>query len=311
MGRDRRAERPCPSPSSTPSGGSPRSTTGRCRPRRRSRSSSSGSAPSCRTDRRTPAGSIDHLATALEPGLTAMPSGRFYGMVIGGTHPAALAADWLVSAWDQNAGLARLTPAATATEQVASAWLLDLLGLPEGSAVGFVTGGTMANFTCLAAGRDAVLRQAGWDVGTQGTGRQPGRAGAGRRRSGTTPSTWRCATSASVRRSRWPPTTRAGWSWRDLERALAERDGRRWSASRPATCTPAATTRSPRRSRWRTGTAPGCTSTARSGSSPPPRRRTATSPRASPAPTRGPPTRTRPSTCPTTAGSRSSATRPR
>ena len=93
-----------------------------------------------------------------EPGLTAMPSGRFYGMVIGGTHPAALAADWLVSAWDQNAGLARLTPAATATEQVASAWLLDLLGLPEGSAVGFVTGGTMANFTCLAAGRDAVLR---------------------------------------------------------------------------------------------------------------------------------------------------------
>ena len=114
---------------------------------------------------------VEHLATALEPGLTAMPSGRFYGMVIGGAHPAALAADWLVSAWDQNAGLARLTPAATATEQVASAWLLDLLGLPEGSAVGFVTGGTMANFTCLAAGRDAVLRQAGWDVGDQGSGR--------------------------------------------------------------------------------------------------------------------------------------------
>ncbi len=111
---------------------------------------------------------VDHLATALEPGLTAMPSGRFYGMVIGGTHPAALAADWLVSAWDQNAGLARLTPAATATEQVAGAWLLDLLGLPEGSAVGFVTGGTMANFTGLAAGRDEVLRRAGWDVATRG-----------------------------------------------------------------------------------------------------------------------------------------------
>ena len=111
---------------------------------------------------------VDHLATALEPGLTAMPSGRFYGMVIGGTHPAALAADWLVSAWDQNAGLARLTPAATATEQVASAWLLDLLGLPAGSAVGFVTGGTMANFTGLAAGRDEVLRRAGWDVAARG-----------------------------------------------------------------------------------------------------------------------------------------------
>ena len=121
-----------------------------------------------------PAKVIEHLATACEPGLTAMPSGRFYGMVIGGTHPAALAADWLVSAWDQNAGLTRLTPAVTATEQVASAWLLDLLGLPEGSAVGFVTGGTMANFTCLAAGRDAVLRRAGWDVGTRGLVGSPG-----------------------------------------------------------------------------------------------------------------------------------------
>jgi glutamate/tyrosine decarboxylase-like PLP-dependent enzyme len=117
---------------------------------------------------------VEHLATALEPGLTAMPSGRFYGMVIGGAHPAALAADWLTSAWDQNASLARLTPAATATDVVASAWLLDLLGLPSGSAVGFVTGGTMANFTGLAAGRDAVLRNAGWDVGTRGLVGSPG-----------------------------------------------------------------------------------------------------------------------------------------
>lgn len=117
---------------------------------------------------------VEHLVTALEPGLTAMPSGRFYGMVIGGSHPAALAADWLTSAWDQNAGLARLTPAATATEVVASAWLLDLLGLPEGSAVGFVTGGTMANFTCLAAARDAALRDAGWDIGSRGLVGSPG-----------------------------------------------------------------------------------------------------------------------------------------
>jgi glutamate/tyrosine decarboxylase-like PLP-dependent enzyme len=117
---------------------------------------------------------VEHLATALEPGLTAIPSGRFYGMVMGGSHPAALAADWLTSAWDQNAGLARLTPAATATEQVASAWLLDLLGLPVGSAVGFVTGGTMANFTCLAAARDNALRAAGWDLGTRGLAGSPG-----------------------------------------------------------------------------------------------------------------------------------------
>jgi glutamate/tyrosine decarboxylase-like PLP-dependent enzyme len=115
-----------------------------------------------------PAEVVDLLAEACDPGLTAIPSGRFFGFVIGGTHPAALAADWLVSAWDQNSGLRRLTPAHSAVEDVASAWVLDLLGLPSESAVGFVTGGTMANFTCLAAGRDAVLRRAGWDVAQQG-----------------------------------------------------------------------------------------------------------------------------------------------
>ena len=111
---------------------------------------------------------IDLLARACEPGLTAMPSGRFYGMVIGGTHPAALAADWLVSAWDQNSGLRLLTPAHSAVEDVASGWLLDVLGLPAGSGVGFVTGATMSNFTCLAAARDAVLHTAGWQVATDG-----------------------------------------------------------------------------------------------------------------------------------------------
>jgi len=108
------------------------------------------------------------LAEACDPGLVAIPSGRFYGFVIGGTHPAALAVDWLAGAWDQNAGLRRLTPAHSAVEDVASAWLLDLLGLPPESAVGFVTGGTMANFTCLAAARDEVLRRSGWDAATQG-----------------------------------------------------------------------------------------------------------------------------------------------
>ena len=111
---------------------------------------------------------IDLLARACEPGLTAMPSGRFYGFVIGGTHPAALAADWLVSAWDQNAVLRAVSPAHAAVEDVASSWLLDLLGLPETSGVGFVTGATMSNFTCLAAARDAVLKRLGWDVSTRG-----------------------------------------------------------------------------------------------------------------------------------------------
>ncbi|MPZ93353.1 MAG: aminotransferase class V-fold PLP-dependent enzyme [Propionibacteriales bacterium] len=107
---------------------------------------------------------VDLLAEACEPGLTAMPSGRFFGFVIGGTHPAALGADWLVSAWDQNCVMRRVTPAHTAVEEAAARWLLDLLRLPTGAAVGFVTSATMANFTGLAAGRDALLRRAGWDV---------------------------------------------------------------------------------------------------------------------------------------------------
>jgi glutamate/tyrosine decarboxylase-like PLP-dependent enzyme len=111
---------------------------------------------------------IDVLAHVAEDGLTAMPSGRFFGFVIGGTHPAALAADWLVSAWDQNAALRFATPATAALEAAAGRWLVDLLGLPQGSDVGFVTGATTANFTCLAAARSAVLASVGWDVGDRG-----------------------------------------------------------------------------------------------------------------------------------------------
>ncbi len=117
---------------------------------------------------------VELLAKACEPGLTAMPSGRFFGFVIGGTHPAGAATDWLVSAWDQNAGLRFVTPATAAAEEVAGAWVTDLLGLPADSAVGFVTGGTMANFTCLAAGRDAVLSRAGWDIAERGLVGSPG-----------------------------------------------------------------------------------------------------------------------------------------
>jgi glutamate/tyrosine decarboxylase-like PLP-dependent enzyme len=103
----------------------------------------------------------------------AMQSGRFFGWVIGGTLPAALAADWLVSAWDQNAGLRYATPAVVAAEESAAAWVLDLLGLPGGADVGFVTGCTMANFTGLAAARTSVLSRAGWDVGRDGLNGAP------------------------------------------------------------------------------------------------------------------------------------------
>ncbi len=111
-----------------------------------------------------PATVIDELAEIAEPGLMSMPSGRFFGWVIGGTLPAALAADWLVSAWDQNAGMRLATPAAAAAEEAAAGWLLQLLGLPLGSDVGFTTGATMSNFVGLAAGRQYVLGRAGWDL---------------------------------------------------------------------------------------------------------------------------------------------------
>ncbi|MFK4835318.1 pyridoxal phosphate-dependent decarboxylase family protein [Microbacterium sp. ZW T2_14] len=106
---------------------------------------------------------VEELAAASEPGLMAMGSPRFYGFVIGGAYPAALAADWLVAAWDQNTGSRQPTPATAAVEEVAGGWLLDLLGLPAESGVGFVTGGTTANLACLVAARDAVLRRAGAD----------------------------------------------------------------------------------------------------------------------------------------------------
>ena len=115
-----------------------------------------------------PAEVIDQLAAGAEPGLMGMGSGRFYGWVIGGTLPAALAADWLVSTWDQNAGMRYATPATAAIEETAARWLLDLLGLPSGADLGFVTGATMANFTGLAAGRGRVLAKAGWDVHRDG-----------------------------------------------------------------------------------------------------------------------------------------------
>jgi glutamate/tyrosine decarboxylase-like PLP-dependent enzyme len=111
---------------------------------------------------------VDELAAAADPGLAAMGSGRWFGFVIGGTLPAALGADWLTSAWDQNSGLRAVTPAVTALGDVAARWLLDLLALPGGCSVGWVTGATMANFAALAAARYRVLERSGWNVERDG-----------------------------------------------------------------------------------------------------------------------------------------------
>ncbi|MCU7727055.1 aminotransferase class V-fold PLP-dependent enzyme [Actinoplanes sp. KI2] len=111
---------------------------------------------------------IAELARHADPGVVASSSGRFFGFVIGGATPAALAADWLTSVWDQNAGLYVLGPAAAVVEDVAARWLATLLGLPAGVSAGFVTGAQMANLTGLAIGLGSVLGRAGWNVAADG-----------------------------------------------------------------------------------------------------------------------------------------------
>ena len=111
---------------------------------------------------------IDALAHAAEPGLVTTTGPRYFGFVTGGALPATVAAEWLTAVWDQPASLYVLSPAAAVVEEVAAAWLIELLGLPSGCSVGFVTGCHMANFTALAAARHELLRREGWDVEADG-----------------------------------------------------------------------------------------------------------------------------------------------
>jgi glutamate/tyrosine decarboxylase-like PLP-dependent enzyme len=111
---------------------------------------------------------IDELVAATAGGHHACAGGRFFGWVIGGSLPAALAADWLTSTWDQNAGLYACAPAATVTEEVCGAWLKDLFDLPAEASFALTTGCQLAHVTALAAARHAVLRDAGWDAEEQG-----------------------------------------------------------------------------------------------------------------------------------------------
>jgi glutamate/tyrosine decarboxylase-like PLP-dependent enzyme len=111
---------------------------------------------------------IQELVALAEPGITAMSGPRFAGWVVGGTLPAALAADWLTSTWDQNAGVGEGAPAATAFENAALTWVTALLKLPPGVNGTLVTGAMSANFCCLAAARGHLLEEAGWDVQQRG-----------------------------------------------------------------------------------------------------------------------------------------------
>ncbi|MGH9481617.1 MAG: pyridoxal phosphate-dependent decarboxylase family protein [Terriglobales bacterium] len=111
---------------------------------------------------------VAELAADVEGGLLGSAGGRFFAWVIGGTLPAALAADWLTATWDQNAGLYACAPAAAVVEEVAGKWLKEIFGLPQQASFALVTGCQMAHATCLAAARYALLARRGWDVGGQG-----------------------------------------------------------------------------------------------------------------------------------------------
>jgi len=111
---------------------------------------------------------IRQLAEKGEPGLMQMVHPRFFGWVLGASHPAGVAADWLASAWGQNTGYHTPTPTTAAVEEVAAGWLLELLDLPREASVGFVTGASAGNFVALAAARNRVLSEHGWDSNADG-----------------------------------------------------------------------------------------------------------------------------------------------
>jgi glutamate/tyrosine decarboxylase-like PLP-dependent enzyme len=124
-----------------------------------------GPLPQCGSDPEHVLALLDELGS---PATVASTGPRYFGFVIGGASPATLAANWLAGAWDQNAGLVVTSPVAAKIEEIASAWMCDIFGLPPDSGAGFVTGATMANFTALAAARHSLLQRAGWDVEQQG-----------------------------------------------------------------------------------------------------------------------------------------------
>jgi glutamate/tyrosine decarboxylase-like PLP-dependent enzyme len=169
---------------------------------------------------------IADLAADVEDGLIASAGPRYFGFVVGGALPVAVAADWLVSSWDQNAGGYPVAPAMSVAEGVVGGWVLELLGLPADSGVGIVTGCQMAHFTCLAAARHAVLRDAGWNVENEGLqGAPPLRAVAGAHAHVTVAAACRMLGLGSGRIRIVPTDAQGRMIASELEVALREHDG--------------------------------------------------------------------------------------
>jgi glutamate/tyrosine decarboxylase-like PLP-dependent enzyme len=169
---------------------------------------------------------VDALARGVAGGLQGSAGGRFFGWVIGAGLPAALASDWLTSAWDQNAGLYACSPAAAVAEEAAGTWLKELLGLPASASFALVTGCQMAHTTCLAAARHALLARRGWDVGVQGlAGSPPIRVLSSGEMHGTTLRSLRLLGIGSAQLELLPADDRARLAPATLAEALAARPG--------------------------------------------------------------------------------------
>ena len=255
---------------------------------------------------------IDDLAPRAAPGLEGMPSARYFGFVIGGHLDAALAADNLTAAWDQNTTLAAATPAAAACEEVVGRQLASVLGLPAGVSFALVTGGMMANFTALAAARHSVLRAHGWDHeidGLQGAPRV--RLVVGAERHSTIDRSLRYLGFGSSSIEVVEADSQGSMRPESLARVLsAQPKGPTIVCAQAGNVNSGGFDPFARSATSHTSTARGCTSTARSVFGPRPPATIDISSTASSKRTHGRPMRTSGSTCPTTAASRSPRIRP-
>ena len=213
------------------------------------------------------------LDEVVAPATVVSAAGRYFGYVTGGTLPAALVAAWLTNVWDQNCGLAVMSPAAAKLEEIALAWVLEALGLPAAWGGGIVTGATMANFCGLAAARHALLERVGWDVERQGLfGAPPIQVVVGEEVHASLRKALALVGFGRERVLRVPVDARAGCA---RTRCLLWIRAR-WFACRRVTSIPELSIQPPKYAPARGKPAPGCTQTARSVSGPPLHRAIAT-----------------------------------
>lgn len=252
---------------------------------------------------------LEDLAADADAGLVASAGPRYFGFVVGGSLPVATGADWLVSAWDQMSGMYSSSPAVAIAEEVTAAWMLELLGLPALASSGFTTGAQMANFTCLAAARGALLGALGWDVEDRGLFGAPEiDVLVGDEVHVTVLVALRLLGLGEARVTRVPVDANGAMDPGALREALPPAGARYSCARRRATSTRVRVTRWSRSPRSWPSAGAGSTSMAPSACGPQPRPDSPTSWPVASGPTRGRSMPTSGSTCPTTARWRSSVT---